>query len=80
MAKNNIKEYIVEKLKIEIDRSKCLSCGSCTAMAPQTFELDDDLICKVKDQGPYDEPELIKEGAQCCPNEAIRVEDLQEAN
>ncbi len=74
MAEQDIQTYRVGNLVIKIDRSKCISCASCTAIAPQTFELDEDLTSKVKDQGPYDDEETIKQAVAGCVSEAITIE------
>lgn len=74
MANENIKVKKVNNLTIKIDCSKCLSCGACAVLAPNTFELGTDLMSSVKDQGPYDTPETIKQVATGCPGGAIRVE------
>lgn len=73
MAAPKINSYTVYNLKVDINRSECISCGSCSALAPKTFELDEDLICKVKDHNPYDKPEEIKDAASACPVEAIKI-------
>lgn len=72
MAKNNIKTYQVGSLTIEIDRSKCISCASCTFVAPKTFELDDQMISVVKEDSK-DSPKVIEEGALSCPTQAIVI-------
>lgn len=72
----NIKTYKVGDLTITIDRSKCISCGTCSAIAPKTFELDKDLISVVKDQGPYDDEKTIREAAESCCVEAITIEKV----
>lgn len=61
--------------KITINRKKCISCGSCTIIAPQTFELDKDLIGTVKEGGPLDNLKTIQEAADGCPGRAITLED-----
>jgi ferredoxin len=92
MNGDDIKIYKVGNLTIKIDRSKCLSCGSCTAVAPNTFEIDDELISTVKAQGPldqrsqgsgrspgsYDEPEKIKEAAEGCSGGAITISTIEQ--
>lgn len=72
MAKNNIKTYKVGSLTIEINRSECISCSSCVFMAPNTFELDKDMISVVKEDSK-DNPQTIKDAASSCPTQAITV-------
>lgn len=66
--------YQVDTVKITIDRSGCISCGLCTEIAPKTFELDKEMICVVKKNGPYDTLEKIKEAASSCAVGAIVLE------
>lgn len=44
------------------------------SLAPKTFELDKEMISKVKD-GPLDNPEVIKQAVDGCPVQAITVCD-----
>lgn len=74
MAKQKIEEYKIGDLVVKIDKSRCLSCGACTVIAPKTFELDEKMMIKVKSSGPYDNPKTIKEAIEGCPVEAIKVE------
>lgn len=64
----------IGKYKVEVIRSKCISAGSCTAIAPKVFELDEENIAKVISQdGNTDEEKLL--AAQSCPTMAIVVTD-----
>lgn len=64
----------IGKYKVEVIRSKCISAGSCTAIAPKVFELDEENIAKVISQdGNTDEEKLL--AAQSCPTMAIIVTD-----
>lgn len=66
--------YQVDKLKITINRAECISCMSCTMVAPKTFDMDETMISVVKDTGPYDSPKTIEEAAASCPTSAIKIE------
>lgn len=77
MPNSAIVSYRIGNVVIKIDRSKCISCASCTAVAPQTFELDEDLISKVKDHGPYDDEKIIKEAAGFCAVGGITIEKIR---
>ncbi len=58
------------KVKVKVVRDKCISCGSCTNIAPAVFELDDDGISTVVDQdGASDDEKLM--ACKSCPTEAI---------
>ena len=64
------------KVKIKIIFDKCISAATCTIFAPNTFELDEEGIVKIK-EGTWDEAEKIIKGAKSCPTIAIIVEDLE---
>ena len=61
-------------MKIKIDRDKCIGCGSCMAMAPGTFEMDDENKAIVK-ADITDDVETSKMGADSCPTGAIIIEE-----
>ena len=57
-------------MRYKIDKTKCMSCGSCMSMCPTCFELDEDGKAKVVGDG--------KEECKCdartiCPFDAISV-------
>ncbi len=57
--------------RIKVDREKCVGCGSCVAIAPEIFDLDDEGKCYVKNQeGEGNLDEAIK----ACPVGAISKE------
>lgn len=74
MAKPNIRTYQTKKnITIKVDRSKCISCGTCVALAPNTFELDKDLISIVKEDSE-DDLETVKQAVLSCPSQALTIE------
>ncbi len=58
-------------MKISIDESKCIGCGTCEVMCPNCFKMDGNLA-KVIDE--ICEEENIKDVVASCPVEAIVVE------
>ena len=53
-----------------VDRDECTSCGQCTEIASNTFEMDDEDIAVVAD--PEGDPEeTIQEAIDDCPAECI---------
>lgn len=56
--------------KINVNDS-CIGCGACTSVAPDVFELNDEGLASVIG----DDLDTAKEAAECCPVEAIEVED-----
>ena len=75
-------------LKVKVDRLLCIGTADCVAIAPNTFELDEEAKATVKKQnarrpspdgeasgGQGDSDEKILEAAKVCPVLAIIVED-----
>jgi len=55
-----------------VDPEVCIGCGTCVALAPQTFQFSED--GKVKVVNPEgDDEETIKEATQACPVNAITL-------
>jgi ferredoxin len=70
------------KYKIEIDRTKCIACGTCYSLDPVHFEPSKDLKSKVvgglineKSEGNFDDENIdeAKEAAESCPARIIKV-------
>jgi len=61
-------------MKIKIDKGKCISAGTCVAIAPNTFELDDEGKVVLKDP-KGDEEQTIIDAAKSCPTQAIEIFD-----
>jgi ferredoxin len=62
------------KYKIKIDKSKCIGCGTCVALAANTFEMGSDMKVKVKKQDG-DDDKTILQAAQSCPTQAIELKE-----
>ncbi len=62
------------KYKIKIDKDKCISCGTCVALAGKTFKLNSDNKAEVK-SGEIDDDDTILQAAQSCPVLAIELKD-----
>ncbi len=61
-------------MKIEIKRDICIGAATCSALAPDVFELDQEMKAIVKNpHGASDE--VILEAAQSCPTLAIYIYD-----
>lgn len=63
--------------RIEIDRSLCSAYGTCIDLAPDLFELSDDLIAVARVAETDDD--AVVEAASACPMGAIRLVQLQAA-
>jgi ferredoxin len=65
-------------MKILVDRQRCDGNGVCMGIAPEVFDVDDDLYLHVVDPIP-DDPELlarVKQAVTSCPILALKlVED-----
>lgn len=59
---------------IVVDREKCISAGSCVAVAPEVFELDGEGKAVVKN-ATGDSDEMILDAARACPTLAITIID-----
>ena len=60
---------------LKIDKDICIGAGSCAALAPETFGLDDKGIVYLLENSTYDTLEDILAGAQSCPVFAIILYD-----
>jgi ferredoxin len=59
--------------KIIVDKNKCIGCGTCVALAPEIFEMDDAGKSIVK-KSPDINEETLKLAIDSCPSQAISVE------
>ncbi len=59
------------RLRVVVDREKCMGSGVCSFHAPNTFDLDE--ACKAIVIGGNDPPEAIRNAAESCPQRAITV-------
>ena len=63
-------------MKIKINQKDCIGCGSCSAVCPNVFDLNDDNKAIIKDtnsdQGESDD-ECVQEAVDICPVDVIKV-------
>jgi ferredoxin len=62
-----------QRMRIRIDREKCVSAGNCVVTAPTVFILDDEEKAALLDPGSVDE-DTLRVAAELCPTEAIVLE------
>ncbi|NQU83757.1 MAG: ferredoxin [Parcubacteria group bacterium] len=58
---------------IKIDEEKCIGCGTCAAMVPDVFEMNEANKAEVVDS-EGDTLENINMAASACPVQAIEVQ------
>ncbi len=57
---------------VKVKSDTCIGCGACVAMAPETFEFDENGLSKVIDGA--NQSEAAVEAANACPVGAIEVD------
>jgi ferredoxin len=60
---------------VEVDRNVCIGAAPCTAMAPNTFGLDDEGKAVVLATADQDSTDTILNAARACPVAAIIIKD-----
>jgi len=73
--KNPSGPVIVHKYKVWVDRALCIGAATCIAVAPNTFELDNEAKAVILETTDQDTIETIIESAKACPVAAIIIED-----
>ena len=63
------------KIKIIMDREKCIGCGSCAAVCPINWELQDDGKSKPK-KTELNDVGCNEKAAQVCPVQCIKIEKV----
>lgn len=61
-------------MRIEVKRDLCIGAATCVAIAPDVFELDDEMKAVVKSPTGNDDNTII-EAAKSCPTLAIFIYD-----
>ena len=60
--------------RVEVDRERCVGSGSCEALAPDVFEVDDDGVLIVHRPEPTeDELPDVRNAVQACPTRALSL-------
>ena len=67
-------------MRVVVDFDLCESNATCMAIAPEVFEVRDDDFLYILDETPGEDMRAkVEESAQRCPKQAIKLEDLDEA-
>ncbi|RBY86488.1 ferredoxin [Blastococcus sp. TF02A-30] len=62
--------------RIEVDRDRCVGSGTCEALAPDVFEVDDDGVLVVHREEPGEEElDDVRDAVQACPTRALALAD-----
>lgn len=66
-------------MKVSIDQTKCVACGSCVAICPEVFEMKEDGTVNVKSEYigkdiPQEFEAKVREAHDMCPSTAIVIE------
>jgi len=65
-----------KKMKIKINKDKCLGCGMCVSLAPEIFQLDEQGKSSLKANAQIEKNrDSIKQTAENCPASAIEIEE-----
>jgi len=64
------------KVKVFVDKNKCIGCGLCQRLLPEIFALGETGLSEVKKQ-EVELSENLKEAEKNCPVSAIRLESLE---
>ena len=67
-------------MKVSIDQTLCIACGSCVAICPEVFEMKEDGTVDVKEEWkgkeiPAELQGKVKEAHDICPVTAIVIEE-----
>jgi ferredoxin len=62
-------------VRIVVDRDRCVGSGSCEALAPDVFEVDDDGVLTVlREQPGDDELPDVRDAVTACPTRALALD------
>jgi ferredoxin len=64
----------IGKYKVQVIRSQCIGAASCVAIAPGTFQLDDETKAVIQEKSEDIEDNILL-AAQSCPTKAIVIID-----
>ena len=60
--------------RVEVDRDRCVGSGTCEALAPDVFEVDDDGVLVVRRPEPgEDELPDVRDAVSACPTRALSL-------
>jgi ferredoxin len=60
---------------VTVDRNLCIGAGTCVAIAPNTFVMDEDAKALILETADQDGKEVILDAAKGCPVAAIIIKN-----
>lgn len=68
---------MAQRLKVIVDRDKCVGSGECVFTAPDVFDQDEDdgIVVLLTDAPEEEHWDSARQAARQCPANAIRVEE-----
>ena len=57
---------------ISLDRTKCIGCGNCVSLCPDSFEISEDGKVNVKEGGAK-KLDCVKDAVEACPVQCIKI-------
>jgi ferredoxin len=62
-------------MRIAVDRDRCVGSGTCEALAPEVFEVDDDgVLVVLRDEPDEDEQSDVRDAVTACPTRALTID------
>jgi len=64
-------------MRVILEKSKCIGCGSCVAVCSKLFEMGEDGKAHLKNSKTNSEKEILEIGEEECVKEAVEVCSVQ---
>jgi ferredoxin len=62
--------------RVEVDRDRCVGSGTCEALAPAVFEVDDDgVLVLLRPEPGEGELSDVRDAVTACPTRALALAD-----
>jgi ferredoxin len=62
-------------VRVGVDRDRCVGSGTCEALAPDVFEVDDDgVLVVLRDEPTPDEQSDVRDAVTACPTRALTLD------